>query len=83
MRKFKRGDRVVSVGHTQNCFQQGRAATIKRGASHFVNRLMYVVEWDDRKGWNDPEEPGKGWNIEECELMLLMPGDDDGYEMDA
>lgn len=69
--KFKPGDRVSSVGGTTNCFTVGRLGTVKRRAQGFPSREMYVVEWDDGKGWFDPIDKGWGWNIEACELQLL------------
>ena len=68
--KFRKGDRIASVGGTMNCYSSGKIGTIKRRATGFPNREMYVVVWDDGQGWVDPLG-GIGWNIEAFELQLI------------
>lgn len=63
MRRFKVGDRVVSIGRTVNFSQSGVTGKIREVQSG----NGYVMHRDDHDGWG---EGGHGWNIREEEVVL-------------
>ena len=78
--KFKKGDRIVVSD--ENSAEYGYTGYIKRRSSGFKDRILYVVCFDNRHGWEDGEDGGVGWNIPQDELMLDKDDRID-YEMDA